>query len=122
VATDGSPLAQQTVGLIVPSSAEYRLDETGDSGPRLLADVAAASGGHVLTTDTPAAAFAPGPASRPQRTPLWPLLLTLALLLFPLDVAVRRLTMTWSDLGRGLRAVRGGLRRGPAGPPAPSGG
>jgi uncharacterized membrane protein len=122
VATDGSTLAQQTLGLIVPYSAEYRLDDPGDTGQRLLADLAAASGGRVLAADAPAAAFAGGLASRPQRTPLWPLLLTVALLLFPLDVAVRRLTMTWGDVGRGLRAIRGGLRRGPTGPPAPSGG
>jgi hypothetical protein len=30
--------------------------------------------------------------------------------------------MTWGDVGRGLRAIRGGLRRGPTGPPAPSDG
>ncbi len=122
VATDGTPLAQQTVGLVVPPSAEYRLDDTGDTGLRLLTAVATASGGRVLAADAPAVAFASGLASRPQRTPLWPLLLILALLLFPLDVAVRRLTMTWGDVGRGLRAIRGGLRRGPTGPPAPSGG
>jgi hypothetical protein len=122
VATDGSTLAQQTLGLVVPYSTEYRLDGAGDTGRQLLAEVAAASGGRVLAADSPAAAFAGGLLSRPQRIPLWPLLLTLALLLFPLDVAVRRLTMTWSDVGRALRAIRGGLRRGPAGPPAPSGG
>ena len=80
----------------------------------LLQDVAGTTGGRVLDTTNPAAAFTGGLASRPQRTPLWPLLITLALLLFPLDVAVRRLTMTRSDVARGVRAIRAGLnRRGP---------
>ena len=106
----------------MPYSPEYSLADAGESR----ATAAGRRGGRQRGAGAgggcgPAAAFAGGLAARPQRTPLWPLLLTLALLLFPLDVAVRRLTMTWSDVGRGLRAIRRGLRRGPAGPPAPSG-
>jgi Ca-activated chloride channel family protein len=92
---EGQPVARQMAGLVVPYSPEYK--RTGQGGT-LLNELARATGGSTL--DTPDAAFAPTqqPASRAR--PLWPPLLLLAALLFPLDVAVRRLQLTPSDWRR----------------------
>ena len=92
---EGQPVAQQMGGLVVPYSPEYK--RTGEGGT-LLNELVRATGGSAL--ETPDAAFAPTrqPASRAR--PLWPSLLLLAALLFPLDVAVRRLQLTPSDWRR----------------------
>ena len=64
--------------------------------------MAQTSGGAPLDAGNPAAGGPIGTAL-PTRVPLWPLLLTLALLLFPLDVALRRVTIGRGDLRRLLR-------------------
>lgn len=91
----GQPVAQRTAGLAVPYSPEYRRLGQGDA---LLDEMVYATGGDVV--ETPAAVLAPTrqPASRAR--PLWPPLLLLAALLFPLDVAVRRLRLTGADWRR----------------------
>lgn len=68
----------------------------------LLADIAAATGGQNLAAN-PAAAFAPPQTPRMAVVSLAPWLLLLAALLLPLDIAVRRVIITRSDLQR-LRA------------------
>jgi Mg-chelatase subunit ChlD len=92
---EGQPVARQMAGLVVPYSPEYK--RSGQGGT-LLNELARATGGSTL--DTPDAAFAPTqqPASRAR--PLWPSLFLLAALIFPLDVAVRRLQLTPSDWRR----------------------
>ncbi|MEW5958275.1 MAG: VWA domain-containing protein [Chloroflexota bacterium] len=82
------PLAGQTIGLVAPYSAEYA---SLDADLTLLSELAAATGGHMLTE--PAQAFAHNLALGRQTRPLWPWLLLLAVLLFPLDVALRRLRL-----------------------------
>ena len=47
--------------------------------------------------ETPGLAFAPTAEQAHQARPLWPMLLTLAAILFPVDVGVRRLRLTTSD-------------------------
>lgn len=83
----GAPAPDAVAALAVPYSAEY-----ADNGVNLaaLTQLSAATGGSVLTR--PADAFAHGglPATAAW-LPLWPILLALALLLFPLDVAARLL-------------------------------
>lgn len=84
-------------------------------GPNLnlLAQIAKATGGESLTL--------PGQAFRPSARPgesvrdLWPLLLLAAALLFPLDVAVRRLALPLAEIWSKLLAR---LRRRPAAVPA----
>ncbi|HMA33952.1 MAG TPA: VWA domain-containing protein, partial [Chloroflexia bacterium] len=104
-AVDGSPVATGTTSLVVPYAAEYRLDSAPDAGLDLLRGVATTSGGQTLDLATPGVAPPVG-ASLPARVPAWPLLLTLALLLFPIDVAIRRVTMNRRDLSRLLQPFR----------------
>ncbi|MCB0212935.1 MAG: VWA domain-containing protein, partial [Anaerolineae bacterium] len=96
------PVAGQTTGLVIPYSPEYARLE---SDVTLLTDLAALTGGRRL--DNPAQTFAPTPAIGRQSRPLWPLLLLLAALLFPLDVAVRRVRLgrrEWQQASRWIMA------------------
>lgn len=91
----GHPVAQHMTGLVVPYSPEYRRSGQGNT---LLNELAHTTGGTVLKS--PSAAFAPIQQSITRARPLWPSLLLLAALLFPADVAVRRLHLTRSDWHR----------------------
>ena len=104
--TDKLVAAQQT-GLVVPYPSEYRL-RLGEArkGGDLLADLAQLGGGKTLVMTRPAEAFSHDIASQPRPVTLWPWLLALAILLFPLDVAVRRLSVTRSDLRRAGAVLR----------------
>jgi Mg-chelatase subunit ChlD len=95
-----APLGR-TLGLVAPIAAEYRL--LGVNGA-LLATVSAATGGRELAT--PADAWRHDLATTSRTAPLWPWLLVLALLLWPLDVALRRVSMG----RRELRDARAWLR------------
>lgn len=94
----GNPIAGTTGGLVVPYSPEYRLlaPALQNQNTTVLAALAAATQGDEPTE--PAQAFEPFalPAARTQ--PIWEYLLLAAVLLFPLDVAVRRLRLGRSDL------------------------
>jgi Mg-chelatase subunit ChlD len=108
----GQPVAQQTAGLIMPYSPEYKRVSTLE-GEVLLNELARATGGAVLAS--PQAAFAPTRRPASQAHPLWPSLLLMAALLFPLDVGVRRLRLTAADWRRlmawvGQRTLRRGGR------------
>jgi Mg-chelatase subunit ChlD len=111
---DGRVALQDTVAMVVPYSPEYR---EAQSNPALLAQLARDTGGAKLTD--PAAAFdhALPSVSRAQEI-AFPLLL-LVLLLLPLDIAVRRLSLRRSDFGA-LAAALPGRGRAPAGRPARS--
>jgi uncharacterized membrane protein len=112
---DGTPVASATTGLIVPYSPEYKsLSEAAS----VLPELSRATAGQVLAE--PELAFAPlaRPASRAQ--PIWPALLLVAALLFPVDVAARRLRLTRGDAGRIWAWMRTPLRRrGAAAAPRP---
>jgi uncharacterized membrane protein len=103
----GRVVAVERTGLVVPYAGEYRLP-TGVEvrAEALLSDVAGLGRGRRLDISNPAAAFTHDIPSQPVRLPLWPWLLLLALLLFPVDVAVRRLSLTRADLIEVLRAGR----------------
>ncbi|MCB0076974.1 MAG: VWA domain-containing protein [Anaerolineales bacterium] len=95
----GEIVASRTRGIVVPYSPEYRIQQADET---LLTDLAQRTGGRELTLaafnaiwETPQQ-----PVSRAQ--PLWPWLMLLALLLFPFDVAVRR--VMWGS--RELAAAR----------------
>jgi len=106
-----SPLGR-TVGLVAPTAAEYR--RLGANEP-FLASLRAATGGTVVAT-----ALDPWRhdlTATDRFTDLWPFLLVLAVLLWPLDIALRRMSIG----RRELAAARGwvtGLpeRRRTAGP------
>ncbi|HKO23927.1 MAG TPA: VWA domain-containing protein, partial [Chloroflexota bacterium] len=83
----GTPAPADVTALAVPYPAEYADEGTNTA---FLTHLAATTGGRVLTR--PAAAFAhAGLPSAVTWLPLWPLLLVLALLLFPIEVGLRLL-------------------------------
>jgi len=94
-----------TIGLVVPYSPEYLSLGTD---PATLTAIARAGGG-VLLTDASSAFNVPVPPVRAVQ-PIGELLLVLAILLFPIDVALRRLVLRAED----LPVWRGALRRKPA--------
>ncbi len=93
--TGNTPPIGSTVGVVVPYSAEYQQD---GGNRELLLSLANATGGRVLQQPDDAFARTDQVVSRAQDIAL-PLLL-LALLLLPLDIAVRRFALRRSDLAR----------------------
>jgi uncharacterized membrane protein len=82
-----------SAGFVRPYADEYR---SSGPDPDALAQLAASGGGQVVTD--PVAVFRHDlPPVRATRE-LWPWLLTLAAVLLPLDVGIRRVTMTRRDL------------------------
>jgi uncharacterized membrane protein len=112
----GAAAVGRTLGLVAPTPAEYRL--LGSNDP-LLAAIRNATGGRPVTTAEDVWLHDLGTTAR--ETPLWPWLLVLALLLWPLDVFLRRVQVTRRDLstaGAWIRAIP--ARRGRVAPrPAP---
>jgi len=94
-----------TTGLVVPYSPEYR--DLGTNSATLKA-IAQAGGGTVLT-DLSQAFRLPVPSVKAAR-PIGEILMVLAILLFPIDVALRRLIFRLED----LPAWRTALQRAPA--------
>jgi uncharacterized membrane protein len=92
---DTQVLGRQTRGLAVGYPDELRLRPTNDE---LLKSIAGASGGkHDVT---PEAVFAEPERTASRAVALWPYLATAALLLFVLDVALRRIDLTLLLRGR----------------------
>ncbi|MBN1888760.1 MAG: VWA domain-containing protein [Thermoflexales bacterium] len=88
----GVSVAGSTAGWVVPYSPEYKwLSQAASVLPAL----AGATGGAELAE--PGLAFAPLATPATHAQPVWPALLLAAALLFPLDVAVRRLRLTDED-------------------------
>ncbi len=92
---DGQESVGLTTGWVMSYPPEYAALE-GD--PRYLSTLAEMGGGTVL--ESPADAFAHTVRGTGTRRDLWPYLLGLATLLFPLDVGVRRLVLTRRDWAR----------------------
>jgi Mg-chelatase subunit ChlD len=99
VALQGADQAGETFnsveGWVMSYSPEYTQSTLVDEA--LLTQIASMTGGRDLT-DTASEVFAPTTEPRIATAPLAPLLLLLALLLLPLDIAVRRLLITRRDL------------------------
>ena len=98
----GAAAVGRTLGLVAPTPAEYRL--LGLNEP-LLAAIRNATGGRAVTTAAQAWTHDLGTTTR--ATDLWPLLLLLALLLWPLDVFLRRVALTRRDLAAARAWMRG---------------
>jgi hypothetical protein len=105
---------QETAGLVVPYSSEYR---GAQANPAMLAELAALTGGATLSAAAEAFAPVAGRVTRAQEIGL-PLLI-LALILLPLDIALRRLMLRRSDFGA-ARAWAAATASRPAAPPPPA--
>jgi uncharacterized membrane protein len=106
----GQPIGAVSTGLVVAYSPEY--SDKRDN-PQLLRDLAAITRGRV---DPPAAAVFDPPAQAVGSVSEIGLpLLWLALLLWPIDIGLRRLHVRWADVAPDLAALRRRLRRRQAG-------
>ena len=101
----GSPSLGRTLGLVAPTPAEYRL--LGANEP-LMAAMRNATGGRELAL--PADAWVHDLQTTSRFTDLWPLLLVLALLLWPLDIALRRVSLGRRELADGRAWVSDRVR------------
>ena len=95
-----SPLGR-TVGLVAPTSAEYR---TLGANEAFLGALRTATGGSVV--ETPLDPWRHDLVTTSRSTDLWPLLLILALLLWPLDIALRRVSVGRREFAAARRWVR----------------
>lgn len=103
----GETAINQTSGWVMSYSREY----LASRGQSVLPRMAVITGGTAYT-DGLAPAFEHTIAARSGSLPIFPLLLLLALILLPFDVAIRRLLVQRSDLERLATALR--LRAQPA--------
>lgn len=113
--TPGGAALGQTAGWVLGYSPEYR-DLV--SSPRLLENVADVTNGRDLSSQSGAEAgvFVHDLPFQATARPIWPALLLVAVLLLPVDVALRRLVLTRTDLERAWMASFGRLRPQPATP------
>ena len=102
----GSSALGRTIGLVAPTAAEYRL--LGADEPFLAALRSATGGGVVETALDP---WNHDLTATNQYTDLWPLLLLVALLLWPLDIALRRVSIGRRELGVAREWIAGARRR-----------
>ncbi len=96
----GNPIASATSGLVIPYSPEYKIyaNTFRNANATVLPTLANATNGRALTD--PAQTFEPFPIPAARTQPIWEYLLLAAALLFPLDVAARRLRLARSDWER----------------------
>ena len=94
----GAAALGRTLGLVAPTAAEYRL--LGANEP-LLAAIRAATGGEQAAL--PAGVWVHDLQTTSRYTDVWPWLLVLALLLWPLDIALRRVSLGRRELADGRR-------------------
>ena len=108
-AAEGSqPPVAQTAGWVLSYSPEY---QTLAADPNALSRLASLTGGYVIGQD-PAAIYTHDlPAPRAATRPIWPALLLAAVLLLPLDIAVRRLVVTRYELERARLRLAAWLAR-----------
>ncbi|MDQ3810866.1 MAG: VWA domain-containing protein, partial [Chloroflexota bacterium] len=97
---DGGTVAAADAALPVSYAAEFR---RVSADPNRLEQIARAGGGQVLSLDTPADAFADNLAPLSNPMPVHRVLLLLAAVLLPIDIAVRRLRLSPDDLRDWLR-------------------
>ena len=96
----GAPALGRTVGLVEPVAAEYRLLGVNR---QLLAALRGATGGREIAL--PADPWLHDLKTTSSFTELWPWLLVLALLLWPLDIALRRVSIGRRELADARASV-----------------
>jgi len=94
-------IGQQTLGLVVPYSPEYKVSGTNRT---LLGELSRLTGGGELPG--PVAAFLHNLPATDLAREIWGKLLLIAALLFPLDVAVRRVTLGARDFRQAAAWLR----------------
>jgi Ca-activated chloride channel family protein len=104
----GKPSEMTVTGLVVPYSPEYKDLAANDF---LMTQLAQAGGGVAATN--PSQAFGGNRPGVFSALELYEKLLLLAMLLFPIDVAVRRLALDREDFRRGMAWVRAKTGREP---------
>ena len=102
----GSPALGRTLGLVAPTPAEYRVLGTNHA---FLATLRAATNGRAI--ETPDEPWTHDLTTNASSTDLWPTLLILALLVWPLDIALRRVSVGRRELVDARRWLAGGWRR-----------
>jgi uncharacterized membrane protein len=102
----GTSALGRTVGLVAQTPAEYRA--LGANEPVLAALRAAGGGSAIVTARDP---WRHDLSVTNRFTELWPLLLVLALLLWPLDIALRRMSLGRRELAAARGWVTGLARR-----------
>lgn len=118
-AQDEETVVAQTLGWVLGYSPEYRDLEPN---PQLLQSLAEATGGQELLLDGggETAVFVHNLTSEPTARAIWPWLALLAVLLLPVDIAVRRLAISQRDWERAKAWINGRLPARTAKPePAP---
>jgi uncharacterized membrane protein len=100
-------LGQVTLGLVVPYSPEYRTSEVNVG---LLHQLAGITGGGILNQAPDAFAERETLEFIPKAREVWAPLLLLAALLFPIDVALRRVTISRRELSQARVWLRERLR------------
>ncbi|MDB6020251.1 MAG: putative rane protein, partial [Pedosphaera sp.] len=102
--TNGIVRGQQVVGASINYSPEFASSEPNDN---LLRRLAESGGGRVLNPEDPADnTFLHDRQKTFQPRDLWEWLLRLCVLLFPLDVAIRRIQLDHDEMQRAWRRVR----------------
>jgi hypothetical protein len=91
------PAVAQTAGWVMSYSPEY---ESLTPNPDFLTQLAGLANGHVLGKDPAEIYLHNLPAPRAAAQPAWPILLLLAALLLPVDIAVRRFVVGRADFQR----------------------
>ena len=94
---DDQSLGQITLGLVVPFSPEYRFNGVNQG---LLDQLARITGGKKLETDRLETVFFHNLNSIDNAREIWLPLLILVAVLFPIDVAIRRLTLKKKDIAQ----------------------
>jgi len=98
----GAPGIGEIAGWALDYSPEYRQLQPD---PDALVRLAIQAGGRIVESD-PTQAFAHTLPAPGTFWPAWPVLLALAAVLLPFDIAVRRLVVTRSDIQRSAQALR----------------
>lgn len=101
--SDEEAAVAQTSGWVLGYSPEYRNLRTNEA---LLQSLSAVTGGRTIGND-PAAAFTHNLPTNAATRPIWPWLLLIAVVLLPVDIATRRLTVTISDVQRAWARISG---------------
>ncbi len=114
VSLDGESVVGQTSGWVLGYSPEY---QQFAAEPERLAAVAAVGNGRDVT-EVGTAVFAHDLAGEATTRPIWPWLVLTAVLLLPVDIAVRRLVITRRDWERAWAATFGRWRPEPVRPAA----
>ncbi|MNI42251.1 hypothetical protein D3C73_965330 [compost metagenome] len=88
---DQQVVGRLTTGFVIPYSPEYRI--TANHGAEKLNKLAELTGGRLLSLDKPEDVFNYQPTPYKKLTPIGRYLLILALLLFLVDIAIRRVSV-----------------------------